>query len=95
MKISSPGANETSAMASAEGEVKNYGYTSTFPLLVNVNGSPVYMMYLKMTVADQNVCDGRCQRLSKVATIASDEGFENLKRNFWPWKVHKQLIRMN
>lgn len=83
MKISSPGANETSAMASAEGEVKNYGYTSTFPLLVNVNGSPVYMMALKddsgliKMYAMVDASD-----YQKVATIASDEGFENLKKKF-------------
>ena len=43
LNISSPGANEISAMASAEGNVKNYGYTATFPLLVNVGGNPVYL----------------------------------------------------
>lgn len=83
MKITSPGANETSAMASAEGEVKNYGYTSTFPLLVNVNGHPVYMMALKddsgliKMYAMVDASD-----YQKVATISSDEGFENLKKNF-------------
>lgn len=83
MKISSAGANEASAMKSAEGEVKNYGYTSTFPLLVNVNGSPVYMMSLK----DDNglikmyaMVDAT--NYQKVATISSDEGFDVLKKKF-------------
>ena len=44
MKIATAGANETSAMKSAEAEVKNYGYQSTFPLLINLNGNPVYLM---------------------------------------------------
>ena len=39
MKIATAGANETSAMKSAEAEVKNYGYQSTFPLLINLNGN--------------------------------------------------------
>lgn len=44
---SCPGAEEFSAMASAEGAVKNYGYTATFPLLINVNGEPTYLCSLK------------------------------------------------
>ena len=81
MKIASPGANESSAMSSAQGEVKNYGYTATFPLLVNVGGNPVYMMSLK----DDNglikmyaMVDA--SNYQKVATIESDEGFDTLKK---------------
>lgn len=83
MKIASAGANEYSAMSSAQGEVKNFGYTSTFPLLVNVSGSPVYMMSLK----DDNglikmyaMVDAT--NYQKVATIESDEGFDTLKKKF-------------
>lgn len=42
-----PGAIETSAMASAEGVVQDLGYTSTFPLLLNIGGEPTYFMSLK------------------------------------------------
>ena len=83
MKVASAGANELSAMKSAEGEVRNYGYKSTFPLLVNVNGNPVYMMSLK----DDNglikmyaMVDA--ENYQKVATIESDEGFDTLKKKF-------------
>ncbi len=41
------GAEEFSAMASAEGQVQNLGYRATFPLLVNLNGKPTYLMSLK------------------------------------------------
>ena len=41
------GATEDSAMASAEGQVQNLGYQSTFPLLLNVAGQPTYFMSLK------------------------------------------------
>lgn len=41
------GAEEYSAMSSAEGVVQHLGYTSTFPLLLNVEGQPTYMMALK------------------------------------------------
>lgn len=42
-----PGAEEYSAMGSAEGAVANFGYTATFPLLINVNNEPTYLMSLK------------------------------------------------
>ena len=41
------GATEKAAMKSAEGEVRNYGYNSTEPLPLNVNGIPTYVMALK------------------------------------------------
>ncbi len=42
-----PGAEEYSAMSSAEGQVQDMGYTSTFPLLINLNGRPTYLVSLK------------------------------------------------
>lgn len=41
------GATETSAMASAEGQVQNLKYTATFPLLLNISGQPTYFIALK------------------------------------------------
>lgn len=41
------GATENAAMKSAEGLVSNYGWTSTEPLPLNVNGIPTYLMSLK------------------------------------------------
>lgn len=41
------GATEESAMSSAEGQVQNLRYVSTFPLLINVAGQPTYFMALK------------------------------------------------
>ena len=41
------GATEESAMRSAEGQVQNLRYVSTFPLLLNINGQPTYFMALK------------------------------------------------
>lgn len=40
-------ATEWSAMDSAEGSVQEKEYTSTFPLLFNMNGKPVYQLSLK------------------------------------------------
>jgi hypothetical protein len=41
------GAEEYSAMSSSEGVVQHLGYTATFPLLLNVEGQPTYIMALK------------------------------------------------
>lgn len=41
------GAQEYSAMGSAEGQVQNLGYEATFPLLLNISGEPTYFMALK------------------------------------------------
>lgn len=42
-----PGAEEYSAMSSAEGLMQQYSYTATFPLLVNLDGEPTYYLALK------------------------------------------------
>ncbi len=41
------GAEEYSAMASSEGQVQQMHYKSTFPLIINLNGKPTYLMSLK------------------------------------------------
>ena len=41
------GADEYSAMDSAEGVVQHLGYDATFPLLLNIHGEPTYFMSLK------------------------------------------------
>ncbi len=42
-----PGAEEYSAMSSAEGQVQHLNYESTFPLLLNISNRPTYFMSLK------------------------------------------------
>ncbi len=42
-----PGAEEYSAMDSATGQVQEKQYTTTFPLLINLNGRPTYLLSLK------------------------------------------------
>lgn len=41
------GAEEYSAMSSAEGAVQQYKYNATFPLLLNISNQPTYFMALK------------------------------------------------
>ena len=42
-----PGATETSAMASAQGQVQHLKYSATFPLLLNISDRPTYFVSLK------------------------------------------------
>lgn len=42
-----PGAEEYSAMSSAEGQVQHLAYRSTFPILLNISNRPIYFMSLK------------------------------------------------
>lgn len=42
-----PGAEEFSAMSSAEGNVQHLGYRAVFPILLNVGGEPTYFIPLK------------------------------------------------
>ena len=42
-----PGAEEFSAMDSAQGQVQHLGYNAAFPSLINIDGSPTYIMVLK------------------------------------------------
>lgn len=44
---SAPGAEEYSAMASAEGLVQEKKYNASFPLLINLNNKPTYLLSLK------------------------------------------------
>lgn len=41
------GADESSAMSAAEGEVQEKGYQASFPSLINVDNQPTYIMVLK------------------------------------------------
>ena len=41
------GAEEHSAMSSAEGQVQHLGYVASFPSLINIKGVPTYIMVLK------------------------------------------------
>ncbi len=41
------GATEAASMKSAEGQVQQYGYSATFPYLINIQGEPTYFTTLK------------------------------------------------
>ncbi|NBK97944.1 MAG: hypothetical protein EOM50_07985 [Erysipelotrichia bacterium] len=85
-RIDAPGADETSAMKSAQDEVKNYGYEATFPVLVNVNGNPTYLMSLRAPSSDTSKSVIKMYAMvdasdyQKVVTVGVDEGLPALKK---------------
>lgn len=82
-KIMSPGAEEFSAMSSAQGKVQHLGYTSTFPLLINVSGRPTYLVSLKDNaglVKMYAMID--CADYQRVVTVDQEQGLEALKREY-------------
>ena len=82
-KIMSSGAEEFSAMGSAEGKVQHLGYKSTFPLLINVGGRPTYLVSLKDNaglVKMYAMID--CEDYQQVVTVDKDKGLEYLKSQY-------------
>ena len=78
-----PGAEEYSAMASAEGQVQQMSYQATFPLLINLNGTPTYLISLKDNAglvkmyAFVDVAD-----YQKVVVTDASEGIEKAAQNY-------------
>ena len=78
-----PGAEEYSAMSSAEGQVQQMKYTATFPLLINLNNKPTYLMSLKDNAglvkmyAFVDVAD-----YQKVVVTESSEGIVQAAKNY-------------
>ena len=77
------GAEEYSAMASAEGQVQQMDYTASFPLLINYKGSPTYLLSLKDNAglvkmyAFVDVKD-----YQKVVVTDSSSGIEEAAKNY-------------
>lgn len=78
-----PGAEEYSAMASAEGQVQQMNYRASFPLLINLNDKPTYLISLKdyaglvKMYALVDVAD-----YQKVVVTESSEGIEKAFENY-------------
>lgn len=78
-----PGAEEYSAMASAEGQVQQMDYLATFPILINLNNKPTYIISLKDNAglvkmyAFVDLVD-----YQKVTVSDSSKGIENAAKNY-------------
>ena len=80
---SAPGAEEYSAMASAEGAVQQMEYKSTFPLLINLNNKPTYLVSLKDAaglVKMYGFVD--VSDYQKVVVTDSSKGIEQAAKNY-------------
>ena len=77
------GAEEYSAMESAKGQVQQMNYDSTFPLLINLNNKPTYLLSLKdkaglvKMYALVDFAD-----YQKVVVTDSSEGIEKAIKNY-------------
>ena len=78
-----PGATETSAMESAKGQVQQMSYNASFPLLINLNNKPTYLISLKDNAglvkmyAFVDVAD-----YQKVVVSDASEGIEKAAQNY-------------
>ena len=78
-----PGAEEYSAMDSARGQVQQMNYTSSFPILINLEGRPTYVISLKddaglvKMYAFVDVTD-----YQKVVVTDSTSGIQNAAYNY-------------
>ena len=78
-----PGAEEYSAMASAEGQVQQMDYKATFPILINLNNNPTYIISLKDNAglvkmyAFVDLVD-----YQKVTVSDSSKGIENAAKDY-------------
>ena len=90
-----PGAEEYSAMASAEGQVQQMNYIATFPLLINLNGTPTYLISLKDNAglvkmyAFVDVAD-----YQKVVVTDASEGIEQAAKNYLGGRIESDQKRL-
>ena len=78
-----PGAEEYSAMASAEGQVQQMNYKATFPLLINLNGKATYLISLKDNAGLVKMyAFVDVQNYQKVIVTDANEGIIKAKDNY-------------
>lgn len=79
-----PGAEEYSAMDSATGQVPEKNYTPTFPLLINLDGQPTYMLSLKDAAGLVKMyAFVDVQDYQKVTVTDSSKGIENALKQYY------------
>ena len=74
------GAQERSAMDSAEGQVQNLKYTAAFPLLLNISDQPTYFMALKDGAG--LVKKYAMVNVQKYQTVAIGDTVEECEKNY-------------
>lgn len=80
---SAPGAEEFSAMNSAEGQVQQMKYVASFPLLINLNGKPTYVLSLKDNAGLVKMyAFVDVEDYQKVVVTSASEGIEQAAKNY-------------
>ena len=78
-----PGAEEYSAMDSAKGQVQEKNYTATFPLLINLEDRPTYLISLKDAAGLVKMyAFVDVQDYQKVTVTDSSKGIEAASKNY-------------
>ncbi len=78
-----PGAEETSAMESAKGQVQQMNYTASFPLLINLNNQPTYLISLKDNAGLVKMyAFVDVQDYQKVVVTDASQGIEKAAQNY-------------
>ncbi len=84
------GAEEYSAMDSAEGQVQHLNYTATFPLLLNIAGQPTYFMALKD--ASELVKLYAMVNVNQYQIVATGASVSDCEESYRQMLLEKQLI---
>lgn len=84
------GAEEYSAMSSAEGAVQQYGYKATFPLLLNVSEQPTYFMSLKDSAGLVKMY--AMVNVKQYQIVATGYSLEECRSNYHALLVSNKLI---
>ena len=84
------GAEEYSAMSSAQGAVQQYSYNATFPLLLNVSDQPTYFMALKDSAGLVKMY--AMVNVQQYQVVATGYSLEECRDNYHEQLVSNKLI---
>ena len=84
------GAEENSAMSSAEGKVQHLGFKATFPMLINVGGQPTYFMALKDSSG--LVKSYAMLNIEKYQTVAIGDSVNECEKNYRQLMVDSGIV---
>lgn len=84
------GAEEYSAMSSAQGAVQQYSYNATFPLLLNVSDQPTYFMALKDSAGLVKMY--AMVNVQQYQVVATGYSLEECRNNYHAQLVSNKLI---
>ena len=84
------GAEEYSAMSSAQGAVQQYNYQATFPLLLNVSEQPTYFMALKDSAGLVKMY--AMVNVQQYQIVATGYTLEECQKNYYDQLISNRLI---